>query len=103
MLCPVVFSKCAMSMPKIKLGSFKMCYVHGQNVQNVLCPYLRYRNSGSFKTCYVQKHGTEIIEVEVWPHTIPCSIIKYVKGTNGLWRVGTNVQYTSRNTHLLVF
>ena len=61
----VVLSKCAMSMPKIKLGSFKMCYVHGQIVQNVLCPYLRYRNSGSFKTCYVQKHGTEIIEVEV--------------------------------------
>ena len=55
---------------------------------------------GSFKTCYVQNHRTEIIEGEVWPHTIPCSIRKYVKGTNVLWRVGTNVQYNSKNTHL---
>ena len=61
-LCPVVFSKCAMSMPKIKLGSFKMCYVHGQNVQNVLCPYLRYRNSGSFKTCYVHFESLGVLK-----------------------------------------
>ena len=52
-LCPFVFSKCAMSMSKIKLGSLKMCYVHGQNGQNVLYPYLRYPNSGSFKASYV--------------------------------------------------
>ena len=28
---------------------------------------------GSIKTCHVQKHGTEIIEVEVWLYFMTCS------------------------------
>ena len=36
---------------------------------------------GSFKTCYVQKHATEIIEVEVWHHILPCYGKDYVKST----------------------
>ena len=27
---------------------------------------------GSFKPFYIQKHGTEIIEVKVWPHIVAC-------------------------------
>ena len=58
---------------------------------------------GSFKTCYVQKHATEIIEVEVWHHILPCYRKGYVKSTNVLLKVDTNVQHTSRNTHMVVF
>ena len=58
---------------------------------------------GSFKTCYVQKHGTEIIEVEVWPYIATFSERESVKVINVLWSMGTNVQYTSRNTNLAAF
>ena len=58
---------------------------------------------GSIIPCQVQKHGTEIIEVEVWHHITTCSGIESVKGTNVLWKMGPNVQHTSRNTHLVVF
>ena len=58
---------------------------------------------GSFKTCYVQKHAIEIIEVEVWHHILPCYVKDYVKSTKELLKVDTNVQHTSRNTHMVVF
>ena len=43
---------------------------------------------GSFKTCYVQKHGTEIIEVEVWPYIATFSERESVKCINVLWSMG---------------
>ena len=58
---------------------------------------------GSFITCYVQKHGTEIIEVKVWHHIATCSERKFVKAINVWWKMGSNLQHTSRNTHLEVF
>ena len=58
---------------------------------------------GSFKTFYVHKHGTEIIEVEVWPHIVACYRRESFKVTNILLKVDTNIQYTSRNTHMVVF
>ena len=48
---------------------------------------LRYQNSGSFKTFYVHKHGTEIIEVEVWPHIVACYRRETFKVTNILLKV----------------
>ena len=60
---------------------------------------------GRFKMLqlHVHKHGTEIIEVEVWSHTIACYRRESFKVTNFFWQGDTNVQYTSRNTHLVVF
>ena len=58
---------------------------------------------GSFKTFHVQKHGTEIIEVKVWPHIVACYRRELFKVTHILGKVDTNLQYTSRNTHLVVF
>ena len=57
----------------------------------------------SFKTFYVQKHGAEIIEVEVWPHIVACYNRESFNLTNNLWKVDTNVEYTPRNTYLVVF
>ena len=64
---------------------------------------LRINLCGSFKTCYVQKHGTEIIEFEVWPYIATFSERESVKDINVLWSMATNVQYTSRNTNLAAF
>ena len=58
---------------------------------------------GSFKTFDVHKHGTAIIEVEVWPHIVACYRRESFKVTNILLKVDTNIQYTSRNTHMVVF
>ena len=58
---------------------------------------------GRFKTLHVHKHGTKIIEVEVWPHSVACYRRESFKVTNILWQRDTNVQYTSRNTHMVVF
>ena len=58
---------------------------------------------GRFETLHVHKHGIEIIEVKVWPHTLACYRRESFKVTNILWQGDTNVQYTSKNTHLVVF
>ena len=58
---------------------------------------------GSFITCYVQKHGTEIIEVKVWHHIATCFEGKFVKAINVWWKMGSNLQHTSRNTYLEAF
>ena len=51
---------------------------------------------GRVKAFYVLQHGTEIIEVEVWPHIVACYRKDSFKVTDILWQVDTNVQYTSR-------
>ena len=54
------------------------------------------------KHCNLEKR-TEIIEVEVWHHILPCYRKDYVKSSKELLNVDTNVQHTSRNTHMVVF
>ena len=54
---------------------------------------------------HVHTHGIEITEVEVWTFIVACYRRESFKVTNNLWKMDTNVQYTSRNinTHLVVF
>ena len=86
-------------LPENRVTKGNPCY---KDVTRVTANRPIYR-CGSFKTFYVHKHGTEIIEVEVWPHIVACYRRESFKVTNILWKVDTNLQYTSRNTHLVVF
>ena len=58
---------------------------------------------GSIIPCQVQKHGTEIIEVEVWLHFMTCSKSDGAKTKSAMRKMDTNVQYMQRNTSLEVF
>ena len=42
--------------------------------------------------CYVQKHATDIVEVEDWHHMLPCYRKDCVKSTNVMLKVDTNVR-----------
>ena len=53
--------------------------------------------------CQVQKHGTEIIEVEVWLHLMTCSKGEGAKTKSAMHKIDTNVQHTRRNTSLVEF
>ena len=48
---------------------------------------------GSIITCQVQKHGTEIIEVEVWLHFITFSKNDGAKTKTDMYKMDINVQY----------
>ena len=48
---------------------------------------------GSIKTCHVQKHGSEIIEVEVWHHIMTCLKRDRAKTKSDMYKMDTNLQY----------
>ena len=57
-------------------------------------PELPDRNvKNSIQTCHVQKHGTEIIEVEVWHHFMTCFKKDRANIISDMYNMGTNVQY----------
>ena len=58
---------------------------------------------GSIITCQVQKHGAEIIEVEVWLHFMTFSKRKVAKPKTLMQKMNPNVQYMQRKTSLEVF
>ena len=58
---------------------------------------------GSIKTCHVQKHGAEIIEVEVWLYFMSCSKGQEAKTKCAMQKMDANVQHIQRNTSLEVF
>ena len=45
--------------------------------------------------CQVQKHGTEIIEDEVWLHFLTCSKGEGAKTKSAMPKMDTNVQHMS--------
>ena len=58
---------------------------------------------GSIIMCQVQKHGTEIIEGEVWLHFITCSKGDEAETKSAMHKMDTNVQHMQRNTSLDAF
>ena len=58
---------------------------------------------GIIITCQVQKHGTEIIEVEVWLHFITISKSDGAKTKTAMYKMDINVHYVERNTSLGIF
>ena len=58
---------------------------------------------GSIIMCQVQKHGTEIFEVEVWLHFITILKSDGAKIKTDMYKMDINVQYVERNTSLGVF
>ena len=50
--------------------------------------------------CQVQKHGTEIIEIEVWLHFMTYSKGEGAKTKSAMHKIDTNVQHMRRNTSL---
>ena len=49
---------------------------------------------GSIKTCHVQKHGTEIFDVDVWHYFMTCFKKDRAKIISDMYKMDINVQYT---------
>ena len=68
-----------------------------------LAPIVDIFRRGSIITCHVQKHRTEIIEVEVWLNFITISKSDGAKTKTVMYKMDVNVHYVERNTSLGVF
>ena len=79
-------------------------FAAGLNISlRMLHPLYTINRRGSIITCHVQKHRTEIIEVEVWLNFITISKSDGAKTKTVMYKMDVNVHYVERNTSLGVF